>query len=118
VEKWTNEFYVEEERAIRSLGKYRLAPGYDHFQVDPVTWNKWGPQRQAQHLSSFRIFMPRAFDMYKKPSCAGLKRSPHNKARRVNISEPEVFFNRVDIPDPKPQTVSPLRITKKSDKKQ
>ena len=56
LEGWTKEFYAEEERALRGLGKYRLAPGYEHFLVDPVTWNKWGPQRQAQHLSSFRQF--------------------------------------------------------------
>ena len=36
LEKWTTEFYLEEERAVRGLGKYRLAPGYDQFQVDPV----------------------------------------------------------------------------------
>ena len=36
LEKWTTEFYLEEERAVRDLGKYRLAPGYDQFQVDSV----------------------------------------------------------------------------------
>ena len=33
---WAEEFYLEEERAIQGLGKYHLAPGYDHFQVDAV----------------------------------------------------------------------------------
>ena len=45
--KWVEEFYLEEERAVRGLGKYRFAPGYDHFQVDPVKWNRWGPARQS-----------------------------------------------------------------------
>lgn len=44
---WAEEFYLEEERAIQGLGKYRLAPGYDHCQVDDVKWNRWGPARQA-----------------------------------------------------------------------
>ncbi|XP_022809025.1 uncharacterized protein LOC111346004, partial [Stylophora pistillata] len=57
LEKWTNEFYVEEERALRGMGKYRLAPGYDQFKIDPVTWNKWGPERQSQHLIAFRNFL-------------------------------------------------------------
>ena len=66
LEKWITEFYLEEERAVRRLGKYRLAPGYDQFQVDPVKWNKWGPKRQAQHLSALRNFTPKSYDMYKK----------------------------------------------------
>lgn len=54
---WAEEFYLEEERAIQGLGKYRLAPGYDHFQVDAVKWNGWRPARQAQHLEAFRGFV-------------------------------------------------------------
>lgn len=46
------DFYLEEVRSIRGLGKHRLAPGYNRFQVDPVRWNRWGPERQAQHLRS------------------------------------------------------------------
>ena len=64
---WAEDFYLEEERAIQGLGKYRLAAGYDPFQVDPVTWNRWGPTRQAQHLEAFRAFVPRSYDTYAKP---------------------------------------------------
>ena len=49
---WAEDFYLEEVRSIRGLGKYRLAPGYNRFQVDPVRWNRSGPERQAQHLGS------------------------------------------------------------------
>ena len=49
---WAEDFYLEEVRSIQGLGKYRLAPGYDRFQVDPVRWNRLGPERQAQHLES------------------------------------------------------------------
>ena len=74
LEKWITEFYLKEERAVRGLGKYRLAPGYDQFQVDPVKWNRWGPERQAQHLSALRNFTPKSYGMYKKPRAAGLHR--------------------------------------------
>ena len=40
LQKWSEEFYIEEARAIRGLGKYRLAPGYDHFHVDSNKWNR------------------------------------------------------------------------------
>ena len=36
LQMWPEEFYIEESRAIRGLGKYRLAPGYDHFQTEPT----------------------------------------------------------------------------------
>lgn len=109
LEGWTKEFYAEEERALRGLGKYRLAPGYEHFLVDPVTWNKWGPQRQAQHFLSFRRFIPKSYNTYKKPSVAGLKEGAQNNTRRCNLPEPELFVNRTE---PEPQVVTPLRIYK------
>ena len=42
----TTEFYLEEERAVRGLGKYRLAPGYDQFQVDPEQ-EQVGPRKAS-----------------------------------------------------------------------
>lgn len=112
LEAWTNDFYAEEERAIRGLGKYRLAPGYDHFKVDPVVWNKWGPERQAQHLLRFREFCPKSYDTYRKPSIAGLKSAPASKSRRAELPEPEMFLTRTEQ-KPKPdQVVTPLKITK------
>jgi len=64
----SEEFYIEEARAIRGLGKYCLAPGYDHYHVDPTKWNHWSPERQSQHVNSFREFVPKSYDSYKKPS--------------------------------------------------
>ena len=116
LEKWITEFYLEEERAVRGLGKYRLAPGYDQFQVDPVKWNRWGPERQAQHLSALRNFTPKSYDMYKKPRAAGLRTSPQSKTRRVHLPEPEIFTDRVEVGDDKPQAVIPIRLSKSDDK--
>ena len=107
LERWTKEFYLEEE-SVRGLGKYRLAPGYDQFRVDPVKWNRWGPERQAQHLSALRNFTPKSYDMHKKPRAAGLKTSPEIKTRRVNLPEPEIFTDRIEIDNDKPKAVTPI----------
>lgn len=110
LQKWSEEFYVEETRAIRGLGKYRLAPGYEHFQVEPTKWNRWGPERQSQHIESFREFVPKSYDVYKKPASAGHKTSPKSNKRRAELPEPELFADRV--PDVNPPTVTPLRLSK------
>ena len=109
---WAEDFYLEEERAIQGLGKYRLAVGNDHFQVDPVTWNRWGPTRQAQHLEAFRAFVPRSYDTYAKPKSAGLKATPNAKKRRTQLPEPELFTERISPPACKKVTVSPLVLSK------
>ena len=53
LQNWAQDFFNEEVRAVRGLGKYRLAPGYDHFLVDPIKWNRWGLEREAQHIIHF-----------------------------------------------------------------
>ena len=106
------DFYLEEERAIQGLGKYRLAPGYDHFQVDAVKWSRWGQARQAQHLEAFRDFVARSYDTYTKPKSAGLKATPHPKKRRAQLPEPELFSELIMPPACKKVAVSPLVISK------
>ena len=76
--------------AVGDLGKYKVAPGYDQFQVDPVKWNRWGPERHAQHLSALRNFTQKLYDMYKKPRAAGPKPSSQSKTKRVHSPEPEM----------------------------
>ena len=110
LQKWSEEFYVEEIRAIRGLGKYRLAPGYDHFQVEPTKWSRWGPERQSQHIKAFREFVPKSYDSYKKPASAGHKTSPKSNKRRAELPEPELFADRV--PEYNPPAVTPLRLSK------
>ena len=110
---WVNEYYIEEERALRGLGKFRLAPGYERFLVDPVKWNKWGPERQKQHITAFRAFTPLASDTYQKPKSAGLKCTPTHKRRRTELPEPQLFSTRAEVhAEPPSKKVSPLRLQK------
>jgi len=110
---WINEYYIEEERALRGLGKFRLAPGYERFRVDPLRWNRWGPDRQKQHIKAFREFTPLASDTYKKPSSAGLKSTPTNKRRRTELPEPQLFVTRAEVhTEPPAKKISPLRLQK------
>lgn len=59
---WVNEYHIEEERALRGLGKFHIAPGYERFLVDPVRWNRWSPERQKQHVKAFRAVTPLSSD--------------------------------------------------------
>ena len=119
LQKWYEDYYVEECRALRGLGKYRISPGYDQFYVDPVKWNRWGPQRQTQHLQSFRNFVPNSYDKYTKPKSAGKKASPKSAKRRADMPEPELFVERIQegsnsvlAPACKKTAVTPLRLSK------
>lgn len=112
LQNWSQEFLVEELRALRGLGKYRFAPGFDHFQIDPVRWNRWSNDRQVQHAQAFRHFVPKSYDQYKKPSAAGYKAPPQAKKRRVRLPEPELFQERTPVEQSK--AVSPLVLSKTS----
>ena len=107
-QKWSEEFYVEETRAVRGLGKYRLVPVYEKFLVEPTTWNRLGPERQTQHIQAFREFVPKSYDTYKKPNLAGHKTSPKFNKRQAELPEPELFSDRVADANP----VTPLHLSK------
>ena len=121
LQKWHDDYYVEESRALRGLGKYRLAPGYDHFYVDPGKWNRWGTERQEQHLKAFLDFVPCSYDQYTKPKSAGWKRSPKSTKRKANMPEPELFVERVSnptsesVPAVKKTAITPLCQSKTGD---
>ena len=66
LKSWSEEFYLEEIRALRGIGKYCLATGYESFFVNPVLWNHWSPERQSQHVSKFREFIPKSYDQQDK----------------------------------------------------
>ena len=123
LKEWAEEhFFAECVRAIRGLGKYRLAPDYCQFNVDPVQWNQWSISRQEQHLNAFYDFVPRSYDQYQKPKSAGLKASTTGaQKRRARLPEPELFYDRVQVVDkaddngdvPQGPVVTPLKLTKK-----
>ena len=112
LQNWAQDFFNEEVRAVRGLGKYRLALGYDHFLVDPIKWNRWGLERQAQHISSFRQFIAKSYDSYSKPSSAGHKASPAGTKRRAELPEPELFGDRSADLTPPAKKLTPLRLSK------
>ena len=78
--KWSsNNFLEEAHKALRGQGKYRLAPGFQHFTVDPVTWMRWSPNRRAQHFEAFLVYQASGSGKYTKPSDAGKKSKPGQK---------------------------------------
>lgn len=101
LQKWSRDFEYEEIRAIRGIGKYRLAPGFDQFFIEQLKWNQWGPERQTEHIKKFRRFIPAMYDTYKKPNKAGLKSSRKSKSARTRLPSPELFEERNPVPTKK-----------------
>ena len=58
---------MRRNEGLRGIGKYRLAPGFDQFLVDQIKWNRWGLERQTEHVKNFRSFVPATYDTYRKP---------------------------------------------------
>ncbi|XP_066934513.1 uncharacterized protein [Clytia hemisphaerica] len=92
--EWIDEFYIEMVRRLRGVGKYRLAPVYDQFFVEPAKWNRWSPDRRQQHVDSFLAFKPKPSECYQKPKAAGFKKAPRKK-RRNEEGEAEIFVDRI-----------------------
>lgn len=111
-QNWAQDFFNEEVLAVLGSGKYHLAPGYDHFLVDPIKWNRWGLERQAQHIISFRQFIAKSYDSYSKPSSTGHKASPPGTKRRAELPEPEIFGDRSADLTPPAKKLTPLRLSK------
>jgi len=117
--EWVNEFTIETIRSLRGVGKYRLAPGYDQFFVEPSKWNMWGVDRREQHINAFMKFIPKESDCYTKPKSAGLKKMPREK-RRSEMCEPDCFVDRIQVQPPICQVqvsssqpkVSPIKIAR------
>ena len=73
LEEWAEEFRTEAIRAMRGLGKYRLANAYLHFFVSPEVWDRWSVIRKQNHIQEFFAFNPTQSQRYSKPLSAGLK---------------------------------------------
>ena len=85
-------FYMEARKALYGRGKYRLAPGYHHFEVNYTSvWIRWSIQRQDEHTAKFFEFVPQGGEKYVKPANAGLKGNRAKKTRRCHMPEVELF---------------------------
>ena len=88
--EWVASYRSEAIKAIRGIGKYRLAPGYDQFYVDLIRYLRWSSERKREHAEIFFAYVPACSENFSRPSNAGLKCNP-NKKRRRDQNEPEVF---------------------------
>lgn len=66
--EWTINYYKECRRAIRGIGKYRLADNYSHYFVPPARWCSWSDDRRNQHFAAFLNHNALPLDSFKKLS--------------------------------------------------
>lgn len=90
---WTASYRNEATKSLRGLGKYRLAPGFQQFFVDPVRWYQWSTERRRQHCDAFFHHKPKIGETFARPSNAGLKGNGTQKRRR-DESEADLFVDR------------------------
>ena len=93
--KRIEKFYVETERAVRGVGEYRLAQGYEQFFVPLAKWTQWSSVRRQQHMEAFFEFSPKAINQYKKSASAGHKTQPTRKKRKSEQAEAEFQVYRL-----------------------
>lgn len=116
LKEWSESYYHEAVRAVRGIGKYRLAPDFQTFAIDPVRWIRWGCDRQEQHLDAFFLFTPEVTWLFKRPANAGQKSTVVKKRR--DKDEPQLFSQRIGSsasPSSNPQAnkkVTPLKLRK------
>ena len=89
--KWVASYYTEERRAIRGIGKYRLAPEYEHFYAEPVQWVQCSHDRRNQHFTVFMRGRPKKF-AYKKPKDAGKKPEATGKKTTCWVTTTTIIF--------------------------
>ena len=94
LDKWISENYIQEiNLAIRGLGKYRLAPGYQHLSVDSILWARLSAETKEKKINQFFKYQAQPSDNYQKPANAGKKGKQPTKRR--GSTEPELFVDRV-----------------------
>lgn len=100
-----DKYYCEVERAIRGIGEYRLAPGYEQFSISVPRWIQWSSARKQQHMEKFFNYVPKAVNQYKRPPSAGHKAVPRKKHRSEQV-EPEFSVDRVQPNMPPTQSIA------------
>ena len=119
LQEWVTNYRSEAIKALRGMGKYRLAPGYEQFAVDPTKWFRWGAERQQQHCNAFFSYTPGISEAFQWPANAGLKGNEIRRRRR-DQEEAEMFVSRFENQRQlgsshmhvEPKTVSPIKIRK------
>ena len=95
--RWVNENFQQEiSLALRGLGKFRLAPGYEHLAVNPKTWFHLLPVTREAKIQHFLDYQADPSNQYKKPLNAGKKGKASAVKRRADQMEPELFSQRLD----------------------
>ena len=83
LKSWANDnYFLEAEKAIRGMGKYRLSKDYANFYRDPVEWNRYSKAKQEEIKEKFFKYVPNPME-YEKPKGAGFKDGTGKNKRRV-----------------------------------
>ena len=94
----------ETERAFYGQERFRLAPDYEQFYRELVSFAE---PRKKDHMRKFLQFTSAITDTYKKPF------SPPVKKTRRNQDEAEIFQDRIIVSAK--ESVTPLKLEKAGD---
>lgn len=94
--EWVQSYYTEARRAIRGIGKYRLAPDLQYLFVEPAVWCSWSDSRRDKYFAKFMKAKPLAY-AFEIDENAGKKPKSRKKKRRSE-KEPEVFISQETAP--------------------
>lgn len=117
LEEWNKNYFTEHLKAVYGQGKYRLAPGYDKFQRNPVIFNRLSDENKKKHMDAFLEYTPDVLESYQKPDGAGLKKKRGQK-RRARLPEASLFDDRLSqetsVGLNATPRVTPLKLRKRS----
>ena len=95
----------EETKALYGGGGYKLSKEYKKFEIDPIKWHTFGPEKRKKHIEKFRSYQPGLEDTFVKPKTSGRKPNCTKRNRKVEvefISDP--LENAKDSPKGKRST--------------
>ena len=81
-------------RALYGANNYCLSPEYQKFHVASHVRHSWSEERKADHLKTFREYVPNISDTFHMPANAG--RKPSYQHRDRNTTEPDIVVDRIE----------------------
>ena len=84
----------DEIRALYGSGPYRLCKEYQRFEIDPVKWHSYEPERRKTYVEKFRNYQPGLEDTFKKPKNNGRKSNERKRNRKLDV---ENIFDPLEI---------------------